>query len=222
MAATLNIGRAKPWRRFRRTTIRNAPFCRHGEAGAFLVERHDDGVPKKELTDSAIPRPVRHLLRANRLSSIAIYLYKFPTRNAGQFHFSHGCTHAMKVLWIIHGGETYGEKRAIRSLMKGVQDSGWQAEAAALTTGECADAITHDGLHVIPLNVGDSPGLHQARHRIGKLWQLFLLFGHQLRLPRCAARSAPAARMSCTSSTRTSFPRSPGPLVAKANPASGK
>jgi glycosyltransferase involved in cell wall biosynthesis len=88
----------------------------------------------------------------------------------------------MKVLWIINGSESFGEKRAVCSLMRGVRASGWEAAAASLMQGECAEALASEGLSIHFMNLGDSPGMHRVRGKIGKLWQIALLMGHQLRL----------------------------------------
>jgi glycosyltransferase involved in cell wall biosynthesis len=88
----------------------------------------------------------------------------------------------MKVLWVIHGGEVYGEKRAICSLIQGVQASGWEAQAVSLTDGECVDALRAAGITLHTLDAGDSPGMHLARSKIGKIVQAFRLLGHQFAL----------------------------------------
>lgn len=88
----------------------------------------------------------------------------------------------MKVLWIIHGGEVFGEKRTVASLMKGVRISGWEAEAVSLTEGECSRELSRQGLNVTCLHLGDSPGMHLAETPLGKLWQAILLCGHQIKL----------------------------------------
>jgi glycosyltransferase involved in cell wall biosynthesis len=88
----------------------------------------------------------------------------------------------MKILWLIHGGEVYGEKRAVCSLMEGVRASGWTAEAASLTNGECVEALRDAGIPVTCMEAGDSPGMHRARGKTGRIREAAKLLAHQIHL----------------------------------------
>ncbi|HVX87163.1 MAG TPA: glycosyltransferase family 4 protein [Phycisphaerae bacterium] len=93
-----------------------------------------------------------------------------------------------RILWIINGGEVYGERRAIVSLMSGVRAAGWEAEAVSLLEGGCTEELRAAGLPVSCMGLGDSPGMHLARSRVGRGWQLLRLLGHQGTIRRAVAK----------------------------------
>ena len=89
-----------------------------------------------------------------------------------------------KVLWVIHGNESYGERRAVGSLMRGVRAAGWQAEALSLTRGDCYQEVVADGFSVTCLDMHNTPGMHLARNRPGRLMQFLKLAAHQFPVRR--------------------------------------
>ncbi|HUO06884.1 MAG TPA: hypothetical protein VM008_01005 [Phycisphaerae bacterium] len=84
-----------------------------------------------------------------------------------------------KIMWVIHGDDVYGVKRAIISLMEGVRDAGWIAQAVSLGGGECFDALRQRGFDVISLDMPECPGLQKARSRAGRLWEAAKLAQYQ-------------------------------------------
>jgi glycosyltransferase involved in cell wall biosynthesis len=88
------------------------------------------------------------------------------------------------ILWVINGAEVFGEKRAVVSLVAGVRAAGWEAQVISLQEGECAHELREAGVPTTCLGLGDSPGMHLARSRLGKVWELAKLQVHQRKIRR--------------------------------------
>jgi len=94
----------------------------------------------------------------------------------------------MKVLWVVHGGEVYGEKRAVVSLMKGMRSLGWHIEAISLTHGECTDALEKENLPYASMEIGDSPGFHRVKDGGFRAWEAVKMVHHQFPVARRVAK----------------------------------
>jgi glycosyltransferase involved in cell wall biosynthesis len=89
-----------------------------------------------------------------------------------------------KIVWVIHGRETYGERRAVVSLATGVRTAGWDVEVISLSDGDCYRELVAGGVKVWLLSMDRTPGLHLARSQAARLWEMAKLCGHQLSVAR--------------------------------------
>lgn len=89
-----------------------------------------------------------------------------------------------KILWIIHGAEVYGERRAILSLMRGVREISWKVEALSLTAGNFFQQLRAEGFPVQTMDVAHTPSLHLAQSRPGRIAQFLKLIAHQFSIRR--------------------------------------